>query len=88
MTASVADEQTSTGWLSYVLLLESKLAYLWFHKYQINEQDHKVVLDILVRKTLATGTLRQPYVSTRSSVCSPDFDFWKLWHIGEGLLWA
>lgn len=60
----------------------SHLTYLWFYEHQIYKQDHKVVLDVLVRKALATGALCQAYVSTPSNtgLCVPN-----LWYPGSGL---
>lgn len=71
-----------------MLLFESNLTYLWFHKHQINEQHDKVVLDILIREALATGTLCQSYISTPSSGRSLGLCFRDLWYIGDGLLGA
>lgn len=69
--------------------IEQKVSVdLWFHKHQINKQHYKVVLDIFVRKALATRALRQPHVSTRSSVRSLELLFRNLWYIGNGPLWA
>ena len=65
--------------------MKSSPTYLWFNKHQINKQHYKVVLDILVREALATGTLHQPHVSTPSSTFGLAPSLGDFWYIGSGL---
>lgn len=44
------------------------------------------MLDVLVRKALATGTLRQSYVATPSSICTRGLPFRNLWYAVRGFV--
>lgn len=48
---------------------------LWLHKHQINEQHHKVMLDVFVCKSLAARALRQPDIPASASVLAFEFAF-------------
>ena len=49
------------------------LAYLRLHKHQINEQHHKIMLHIFIRKPLTPRTLCQSDIRTDPSNSSPAF---------------
>lgn len=41
--------------------------HLWFHKNQIDEQDHKIMLHVFIRKPPTARALRQSYIPSSSS---------------------
>lgn len=45
---------------------------LWLHKHQIDKQHNKIMLNVFVRKPLASRALRQPYIPSSSSPCRLD----------------
>ena len=53
----------------------SVLAYLRLHKHQIDEQHHKIMLHIFIRKPLTPRTLCQSDIRTDPSNSSPAFIF-------------
>ena len=43
---------------------------LWLDKYEVDEEDHEVVLNILIGETFAAWTLHQPHVGSHSATSS------------------
>ena len=61
------------------------LAYLRFHKHQIDKQHHKIMLHIFIRKPLTPRTLCQSDIRTDPSNPSPAFIFRRLLRAHVGL---